>query len=159
MQKLKLSEWAAVGEIIASAAVVVSLLVVAYNINRNNEMTYGSMENLIFEQHMELANHVMADPSLAEILAKMRGENPQLSDIEAVRWEKYQTNMLDIWAMAYMRQQADLLGEDHWRAWDGYFTGLFRAGGERVTKQRWEELKFGYDQGFWAHVNVALFGE
>lgn len=158
MKKLSLTEWAAVGELIATLGVVISLLFVAYSINRNTEVNQASTENLIFEQHAELANLVMADPSLANILAKMRGATPELTPVEAIRWEKYQMNLLDIWAMAYMRHRDDLLSDDQWKAWDGYFSELFKDGGEKLSRPRWKQLEYGYDHGFWEHMGEAIFG-
>ncbi len=158
MKKLTLTEWAAVGELIATVGVVISLLFVAYSINRNTEVNQASTENLIFEQHAQLANLIMADPSLAKILAKMRTDDQDLDQVEAVRWEKYYMNMLDIWAMAYMRHGDDLLSDQQWHAWDSYFTELFTNGGEKLSRQRWEQLGYGYDQGFHEHVSQAVFG-
>lgn len=46
-EKLSLTEWAAVGELIATLGIVISLLFVAYSINRNTEVNQASTENLI----------------------------------------------------------------------------------------------------------------
>lgn len=158
MRRLTLGEWAAVGELIATVAVVVSLLFVAYSIDQNTEAIHGSMDNLLFEQHAELANLILADPELAAIVIKKRNGDADLTDIETVRWEKYQLNLLDIWAMAFARHAADLLGDDQWKAWDDYFAELFRTGGERLSRDQWDSLRFGFDQAFWAHVDAAVFG-
>jgi len=157
MRKLTLSEWAAIGEITGTIAVVVSLVFVVFSLNQNTAAIHGSTENLIFERHMDLANQFMLDPSLAGIMVKMRGADPQLSNIEAVRWEKYQLNLLDIWAMAFNRFQRDLLAVDQWNAWNTYFVELFTTGGEKLSKARWEELKYGFDPTFWQHVGKSLY--
>ena len=99
----------------------------------------------------------MLDPSLAEILVKMRGESPELTEIEAVRWEKYQLNLLDTWALAYNRYERDLLAPQQWNEWDQYFIELFRTGGERLSREQWEEWKYGYGDDFWSHVGQSLF--
>ena len=157
MKKLTLTEWAAAGEIVGTVAVVISLLVVAYSIDRNTAATHASNENILFERHAELANQFMLDPSLAEIMVKRRSGDADLSEVEAVRWEKYELNLLDIWAMAYNRHQRELLAENQWIAWDTYFTHVFSTGGEAISKSRWEDLQFGFDKDFWKHVGAALF--
>jgi hypothetical protein len=48
MKKLSLSEWAAVGELVGTLAVFVSLIFVIYSINQNTAAIQGSTENLIF---------------------------------------------------------------------------------------------------------------
>jgi hypothetical protein len=157
MKKLSLSEWASVGELIGTFAVFVSLIFVIYSINQNTAAIQGSTENLIFERNTNLTNNFMLDPSLAEILVKMRGEDSELTEVEAIRWEKYQFNLLDIWALAYNRHQHDLLASEQWVAWDRYFTEIFSTGGEKLSSEQWEKWQFGYADDFWQHVKVSLF--
>ncbi len=158
MRKLSFSEWGTVGELVGTVAVIVSLIFVAYSIEQNTAAIQGSNENLIFERHAELANQFMVDPSLAAILVKMRSDDPELTEIEAVRWEKYQLNLLDIWALAFNRYRSELLAESEWEAWDTYFTHLFAHGGEKISERRWRELEYGFGPEFWRHVGEALFG-
>ena len=157
MKKLTLSEWAATGEIVGTIAVVISLLFVAYSINRNTDATQASSENILFERHTELANQFMIDATLAELMVKRRNGNADLTEVEAIRWEKYELNMLDIWALAHNRYQRELLSEDQWVTWDRYFTHMFSNEGEAISKTRWEELQHGFDTQFWRHVGTALF--
>lgn len=157
MKKLTLAEWAAVGEVIGTVAVVISLLFVAYSINRNTETQQASSENILFERHTDLANQFLIDPTLAELMVKKRNGNAELTAAEAIRWEKYELNMLDIWALAYSRYQRDLLSEDQWKTWDRYFTHLFSNESEAISSARWQELRYGFDNEFWEHVGTALF--
>ena len=117
MKKLSLTEWAAAGEIVGTIAVVISLLFVGYSINRNTDATQASSENILFERHTDLANHFMTDPSLAELMVKRRNGNADLTGAETIRWEKYELNMLDIWALAHSRYQRELLSDDQWVTW------------------------------------------
>ncbi len=157
MKKLTLTEWAAAGEIVGTIAVVISLLFVAYSINRNTDATQASSENILFERHTDLANQFMLDPTLAELMVKRRNGDADLTEVEIIRWEKYELNMLDIWALAHSRHQRELLSEDQWVTWDRYFTHMFSNEGEAISKSRWEELQYGFDTEFWRHVSAALF--
>lgn len=159
MKKLTLTEWAAAGEIIGTITVVISLLFVGYSINRNTDATQASSENILFERHTDLANQFMIDPSLAALMVKQRNGDSDLTDIEAIRWEKYQLNMLDIWALAHSRYTRELLSEDQWMTWDRYFTHMFSNESEAISKARWVELGYGFDPEFWDHVGAVLFGE
>ena len=157
MKKITLSEWAAVGEIIGTVAVVISLLFVGYSINRNTDAAQASSENILFERHTDLANQFMIDPSLAELLVKRRNGNADLTEVEAVRWEKYELNMLDMWALAHSRYKRELLSEEQWVTWDRYFTHMFSNESEAISKARWVELRYGFDTEFWEHVSAELF--
>ena len=67
--------------------------------------------------------------------------------------------MLDIWALAHTRYKRELLSEGQWNTWDTYFTHVFSNEVEAISKARWEELHYGFDEEFWQHVGVALFAD
>ncbi|MDX1554944.1 MAG: hypothetical protein R3212_02865, partial [Xanthomonadales bacterium] len=126
-------------------------------IRQNTAALHGASDNVLFERHLELVNQFTADPSLAAIMVTMRSDDPQLNEVDAVRWERYQVNLLDIWVQAYMRHQAELLSDRQWHAWDAYFTDLFSDGAEKFDRPFWERYQFGFDTDFWNHVDRALF--
>lgn len=157
MRKLSLSEWASMGELVGTFAVFVSLLFVVYSINQNTAALQGSTENLLFERIGDVSAQVIGDPTLAAIIVKRREGDADLTPIEAVRWEKYQLVLLDMWALAFNRHRRGLLAQDHWEAWDGYFAEIFSTGAERMPRAQWESLTYGYDPVFWEHVGRSLY--
>jgi hypothetical protein len=159
VKKLTLTDWAAAGEIVGTIAVVISLLFVGYSINRNTEAIQASSENILFERHTDLANHFMTNPSLAEIMFIQRTGDGDLSESDLIRWEKYELNMLDLWALAHSRYARQLLSADQWLTWDRYFTHMFSNEAVAISKSRWEELQYGFDTDFWEHVGVVLFSD
>jgi hypothetical protein len=156
MKKLQLTEWAAIGELLGTAAVIVSLLFLAYSVGQNTEAVHGSMENLLFERHAALQNNFITDPAMADIYARMQSGDAELTVVESVRWQTYQTNLLDIWAFAYMRHEGSLLGEREWHNWDDYFAYVFAHGPERLSAEDWRRMTYGFDPQFWAHVGQSL---
>lgn len=157
LRKLSLSEWAAIGELVGTFAVFVSLLFVVYSINQNTAAIQGSTENILFERIGDLSGQVIADPSLAAIIVKKQAGEEVLTPVEAVRWEKYQLVLLDMWALGFNRHRRNLLATDQWEAWDGYFREIFAVGAERMSEDQWESLAYGYDPDFWAHVGNSLY--
>ena len=158
MRKLELRDWAVIGELVATLAVVVSLVFVVISVKQNTNALQGLNDNAIFDQHIALVNHIVADPSMAEIYAKKRRGDTPLTEVEAVRWERYQTNMLDIWVMAFTRHETGLLADELWEPWNTYFIELFRTEPERLTREMWDALKFGFEPDFWHHVDRSVFG-
>jgi hypothetical protein len=136
---------------------VIFLLFVVFGLNQNAATQRGSTENIIYAMHAELANPCMLDPTLAEVLVNMRGDDSQLTEIEAVRCEKQPLNLLDIWPPGFMRYQRDLLAQEQWDAWHNDCTALFPDGGERLSGTRWEELGFADDPTFRVPVGRFLF--
>jgi hypothetical protein len=158
MRKLDLKDWAALGELVATVAVVVSLIFVVISVDQNTDALQGVNDNALFERHDNFMRIFVEDASMAAILAKKRrGEEP-LSDVEAVRWERYRLSLADIWVMAFLRHERGLLDDGHWEAWDLYFRDLFSNQAEAFTKSEWAKLRYGYDEHFWEHVDAALFG-
>ncbi len=156
MRKLSLSEWAQLGDVIGMVAVVASLLVVVYSIDQNTQALQGANGNVIFERHAELDNHFISDPAMAAILLKKRRGEPPLSEIEAVRWDKYRLNLIDIWAMAHGRNAQGLMLEAEWVAWNGYFVTTFANGPERLGRAEWEAWTYAYGNDFWDFVGREL---
>jgi len=156
MKKLRLDDWSAVGDLIATAAVIVSLLFLAYSVGENTEAVHGSMENLLFERHAALTNNFITDPTLAEIYAREEAGEAKLSAVEEVRWQFYRENLLDIWLFAFMRHEGGVLGDREWKNWDDYFAYVFTNGPERISAEEWHRLAFGFDPQFWAHVGKSL---
>ena len=159
MKKFGLNEWAQIAEVLGVVGVIVSLLFVAYSVNQNTEALQGSNGNILFERHAELQSAIVSDASMAEILVKIRENSPALTPVESVRWEKYQLNMLDIWAMAFNRHRQELIGSEQWQAWDDYFAGQFSNDAEKIDREFWENFRYGYDADFWAHVEWRLFNK
>jgi hypothetical protein len=157
MAQRNLPAWAAIGGITGTVAVVVAPGFVVYSVNQNTDALRGGNENLIFETHLELANQIVADATLATIVDKLRRSEAS-SEVQRIRCETYQLDLLDIRALAYLRHQTDLLADRHWHAWDDDFSHIFAEGDRRVSRARRAELEYGSDAGFWRHVRNRGFG-
>lgn len=155
--RLTLSEWAALGDVVASVAVVVSLVFVVYSINQNTRAIQAANETTLWEMHGTLANLVIADPSMAEILTRRATNRDSLNQVQQLRYETYELNLLDVWAIAHSRNERDLLSDAQWQAWDAYFAEIFSSGPRHMPRHRWEELSYGYEASFWNHVGRVLF--
>ena len=156
MRKLSLAEWAQIGEIVGMIAVVLSLLLVAFSINQNTNALQGGTEDYIFERHAEWQSMLVSDASLAAIMVKQQAD-VELTAVEAIRWDRYMLNLLDVWAMAHERHQQELLSEQQWQGWNDYFIAAFSGETEALTVQDWQALEYGFSKDFWQHVNDGLF--
>lgn len=156
-RRLTLVEWAALADVLASLAVVASLVFVVVSINQNTRAIQAANETTLYEMHGALANLLITDASLAELLARRAEPRARLNPVEQLRYDTYELNLLDVWSIAHSRNERELLSQTQWDAWDNYFTELFSAGPRRLTRQRWNELEYGYEAGFWEHVGRRLF--
>ncbi len=152
MKKYALTEWAAIAEILGAVAVVISLMFVAYSINRNTNTLYASSENFVYQLQDDEWSDLAGDPHLAEILSKVRSEKV-LSDSEEIQWSAHMMRMLNRWELVYYRYKEDQMTAQQWEDWDRSFSFVFLA---EFPAQRWPDWRYGYGEEFVDHIDVLL---
>lgn len=157
MKKLRLKDYAAIAEVIGTAGIIVSLLIVAYSVSRNTSAMQAASENVIYEQHSMLITKFMDNAGLASIRARLRSGSAPLSDTELVQWQAYQAQMLDVWGMTFNRYKRGLLAEDQWVGWNRYFRRVFANDKEGISKIDWEIVREDYADDFGAHFDAEVF--
>jgi hypothetical protein len=151
MQKKSLTDWAAIAEIIAAVAVVVSLLFVAHTVSQNTKAVQVQNDNFLYELQFARAREISANPDLAAIYVKVsKGES--LTEVETTRfiWDKYQE--LSAWELAFNRHRDGLYSDENWEAWDNYYQEHFL---EQFLREWWEEARIFYMPEFQQHVDDA----
>jgi len=151
MRKLNLTEWAAVAEIIGTAAVVISLLFVTYSVNQNTAVAQASNENFLYELEFARIRDIVSSPGMASIYVKRR-RNEELSDVEHERfiWDNFQE--LNTWEIAYNRNRDGLFSSVQWESWDWYFARDFT---NRFPAESWAEFRHIYAEDFKSHVDAV----
>ena len=149
MRKLGLSGWAAIAEIIATVAVVFSLLLVAYSVGRNTDEMETSNSNFLYQLDEHIGSDLSTDPRLATIFVKME-QNEALSDTEKFQyvalWERY----LGVWEIAWTQYKSESLTFIDWRDWDVYLSDSVTGG---LPEEWWIEIRSNYKPEFVEHVN------
>ena len=151
MSELNLIEWAAVSEIIGTAAIIISLVFVAYSVNQNTVVLQASNDNFLYETQFARARNIVSSPGMASIYAKRR-RNEQLSAEEQERfhWDKLQE--LGGWELAFNRHRDGVFSTVLWAGWDNYFdvslTNEFPA-------ESWAEVRDNFAEDFQNHVDAV----
>ena len=154
MDKVDIKLVAGIAEIIASIAVVVSLLFVVYSIDQNTEALQATNDNFIYELQSQRLRDVSSDNEFASIIVKFRtGEN--LTQAETLRYRLWMVGELNMWEMAYIRRKNGLLPEAQWRAWNGGWTVTMP---NNFPEEWWLEDRFQYNNEFVEHVD-AIYAE
>ena len=135
----------------------VSLLFVAYSVNRNTSAMQAANENVIYELHSALITRFMDDGPLARIRTKLRNGSESLSDIEVVQWQAFHAQMLDVWGMTFNRHKQGLLAEDQWIGWNRYLRLLFADEKEGLSKSDWAPIRDDYADDFGEHVDAKVY--
>ncbi len=151
MRKLNLAEWASLAEIIGTTAVVISLLILAYNINRNTVVMQASSENLLYELQFARGRDIVSSPGMALIYSK-RKRNEELSEEELERflWDKLQE--VSGWEFAFTRHRDGLFSTQQWEDWDKFFEVSLT---NELSKESWSEVRHWYSEDFRSHVDAV----
>jgi hypothetical protein len=149
MRKLDLSGWAAIAEIVATVAVVFSLLLVAYSIQRNTEEIEISNSNFLYQLELEISGDLSRDPGLASIFIKV-AQGDTLSEIEKFQYLYVQHRYLTQWEIAWTQYKRGSLALVDWRDWDRYLSDYLT---DAFPEELWIEIRSGYKPEFAEHVD------
>ena len=106
--KLKLSDWASIAEILAGFAVVVSLIVVALELNQNTEqarLETTALQNATYQNLVtnviDLNTLIVQDAEFAEIVNRAETDPSSLSQTDVRRVASYSISIFRHGDMAY----------------------------------------------------------
>ncbi len=150
MKRKRLSDWAAISEIVATVAVVFSLLLVAYSIKRNTDEMEVSNSNFLYELDEQITGDIARDPNIASIFLKVSKKEP-LTEVERFQYEYMMHRYLGVWEIAWTQHQSGSLSAIDWRDWDQY---LAETVTEFLSEGQWGEIKSYYKPEFIDHVDA-----
>jgi hypothetical protein len=154
MPERKLSNWAAIAEIISAAAVVISLVYVGLEIRRTTLESDSDIQAELLSYTHQRRNLVIESGDLASLLTKGYADPSQLTPDEALRFQNYNELIYVAWERAYMTNAAGVFSDDLFDAWNGWFLSIAENNPEFV----WPMVRDsqGWDRLFIEHVNQSL---
>ena len=151
MAKIDIKVFAASSEIVASIAVVISLLFVVYSINQNTAALQANNDNVLYEIQDEWLADVDTDGEFASIIVKYQADE-ELSEVEQIRYEFWIWRVLSLWELAFIRHRDGLLPPNQWDAWNISFENTLPS---FLSGDEWREYRFGYGDAFVEHVDAV----
>ncbi len=149
MSMLNLSDWAALAEIIASVAVIISLLLLAYSIRRNTAEMELSNSNFLYQLDAQIGGDISRDVTLATILHKMN-QNETLTGVEKIQYVALQERYLGMFEVAWTQYRSGSLALIDWRDWDKYLSDFMIRG---LPKEWWLDMRSLYKTEFAEYVD------
>ena len=144
-----LSRWAALAEIVATVAVVLSLLLVAYSIKRNTDEMEITNSNFLYQLEAQIAGDLSRDVRLATMLLKME-QKEALTDVEKIQYVALQERYLGLLEIAWTQYKSGSLAFIDWRDWDKYLSDYVTDG---LPEEWWIEMRSRYKPEFAEHVD------
>ena len=152
VKRLNLGDWAAVAEIIGTVAVVVSLLFVAYSVNRNTVVLQANMENFLYQLQDTEYGDLAGDPVLAKLIAKIRrGEEP--TDDELIRYGAYLARRVTKWEIVFYRHLGGLINTSDWEDWNRGYEAIVAPD---VPEEWWLEWRHAFGPEFANHLDSII---
>ena len=118
MANEKLRRYAYVSEIISAAAVVVSLLFVAFQVKDNTAAVRSSTYDDILSDHIEWRLTVASNPELLATMAKASNSDSDLSDVERLGFQLAYQSLWQIYERAYFARKYETLGDSEWARYE-----------------------------------------
>jgi hypothetical protein len=149
--KIDIKVLAATAEIIASIAVVVSLIFVVLSLNQNTAALRSVNDNLIYELQDERLADASNNAELADIVVRARA-GEELSEAEQLQFFFWVSRDLATWELAFNRHREGMMPPAQWIAWDESFKANITS---RLREETWNSSKIGYGGDFQKHVDAA----
>ena len=143
-----------IAEIFASIVLVLTLVYVGLELDRNTKATQSGSWQGIINKMNDLDTSEAADPEFSSVI--MRGENtPQeLSDAELFRFYSMAQARLGQLEFAYLALNEGTIGEYHWGAVKGYIQQMICMPGYRAFWDEYGEAV--YHEDFVAHIQSVV---
>jgi hypothetical protein len=154
MKKRTLKEWASIAEILGTVAVVLSLLTVAYSIERNTTAISRQGIDELYDGHRELMLLMVADADLALMAQNAQQDLSLLSEKERAQHERYIMVALDIWEKALWAESDGLIEKTDMEPWHTFYHHFVTR---NIDREMWDELKWNWQNPeLSARVEAAL---
>ena len=121
MKQSKLQIYALIAEIISAVAIVVSLLLVAYQLDQSNTVSSLDVDMILYERGLERSRLIMENPDLASILARDSSSTKTFSAQDKLRYLEFYSVMFNTWEIGWYYREKGILSEESWQEWDQWF--------------------------------------
>ena len=114
MSDSKLQRWALVAEIVGTFAIVLSLLLVAYELRQNTAANYAASNDALGEAQIEWRSNILSRPELMLAWSEQLG-----IDVEIGASALISEQLLLIYERAYFAHKYERLGVAEWERYQG----------------------------------------
>ena len=143
--------YVAVAEIVASVAVVASLVFVVVSLNQNTAGVQASNDNFLYQLEDARMADVTSDKEMADLFFRA-SSGAELSESERFRYEYWVLRQLNVWEIAFIRYRDGLMPASQWQSWDESLSSTVTS---RLSIETWNRNRTGYRSEFRSHVDAA----
>jgi hypothetical protein len=141
MQKLSLRDWASVAEIIGTAAVVVSLLLLVSSLDRNSAVVSGDKADELYDAVLQIDLSVVNNAELSALISRAEHDLDSLTPEETDRYIQWLTLYLDTWERMDARQRVGLIQDETMTGWHEWFGEWAQR---HMSRPLWDRIEWNY---------------
>jgi len=156
MNKKNVQLYASLAEIVSAAAIIVSLLYVAYEFKRTETLSSNEVDLIVFERVRDANSMLVNNSELADLVIRASRQPDDLTEAERLRYLAYQHIFFDSWEIAWMYHEDGILEEPTWQEWDEWFIGEAK----RRPAFGWTENRHNFTgEPFLRHVDANVLND
>lgn len=126
MKKIKLDTVVAIGNIVSSLILIVSIIILINEYKQTEVINEKNIENLVYDRMMELDRLVIENPDLGEIISIAYINPDSLSAADKIRYVAYEHIFYDSWETIWVGYQNGVVREETWNDWNEWFISAFK---------------------------------
>lgn len=138
-----------IGNVIAAIGVILSLLIVAWEIRENTNALHADARL----QMIQLGNQAfdwLRDPAMADSLIRAENGTSDLTEVENRQFGSYVLSVFNMWEQGYFLHQDGLMTDDEW---DGWNKGMASAASTTGFREVWAASNAFYSGEFRSYVD------
>lgn len=150
---MTLQELASVADIVASVAVIGSLIYLARQVSQNTETMRVNASQAWTNLNFDLSNPVATDRVVAELWVKGDSEFQDLDVVDQQRLVMYEWRALEAWHHLFEMHQRGVLPESQWAKLKWIVENL---GKRQAIRAAWNQFRDAYDGEYQEFIDSRL---
>jgi len=150
----KLQRWSLIAEIVGGIAVVLSIVYLAVEVQRNTNAIQSQTQQGLLELVAEDNMVVATNAELADLYVRAQKNLAGLTEVERERYKRLVSHAFNIWEQAFLTYTNGTMEEQTWLGWNRGYRFLVC---NESSNQIWKEIEEGYPE-FSVHINELTYG-
>jgi hypothetical protein len=153
----RLQRWATIAEIVAATAVVLSIIHLAVEVQRNTSAVQSQTSQGLLEMANQANHQIAANATLAELFLIANRDLGQLTGTERLQYRRHINSELNIWEHAFSAAMptARSNGTMDDRLWNAYDISYRDSFCEESSNVIWSEVESFFGVEFRSHVDSS----
>lgn len=153
---MSLQDWSAIAQIVASVAVIVSLIYLARQLRQSNALMRIGASGERVQRDFDIAYPLIDNREIAEIWVQGQDAFDSLDAADRVRLLFFERRAIIHWHNMFRLRQQGLLPDTDWHEVNWLIRNL---GPRQAIRETWKMFRESFDPGFREHLDPHLLDD